>query len=343
MPPVVVAGLVALAIGVPATGLARWWFRRAALMDQPGSEAHKQHARSVPYGGGPALALALAAGVTAGLILGPTGPSSAFWPLIAGAGGLLVLGLVDDLRPLPALLKLAVQLVVISTAVLFSGLQVDTLQDWPPLAIGLAVVWCVLTTNAFNLLDHADGLSGTTAAISSVVLLVAALMVDDPVLAVLWAALLGGLVGFLVWNLPPARIYLGDAGALPLGFVLGAGSLAATFWPSDGPGGSPWAVLTPVLIVALPLYDTAVVVVKRLRRGRSVLVGDRNHISHRLQRLGLGGRGSLLVAAALQTALAVAAVQLSDATTQQAILILAQAVCLLLIAVLLEAKRDAGQ
>ena len=206
-----------------------------------------------------------------------------------------------------------------------------------------ALLWCLVTTNAFNLLDHADGLSGTTAAISCVVLLAAALWSGDQSLAIVWAGLLGGLIGFLAWNLPPARIYMGDAGALPLGFVVGCGALQATFWPSDEPAGSPLAVLAPVLIVALPLYDTAVVVMKRLRRRVPVMRGDRNHISHRLSRLGLSSTSRLLVAAALQTALAAAAIILVRVDAITALLVLAQAGCVLLIAILLEAKRDRGE
>ncbi|MFW5858978.1 MAG: MraY family glycosyltransferase [Planctomycetota bacterium] len=339
--------LVGLALSTVASGGARLLFHRLALIDRPGTEDHKHHAAAVPYGGGAAVLLAVLVAMGLALLRQPQlaqptdrGP---LWPIAGGALALFCLGQVDDLRPLPARLKLLVQILIISAVVLLGGLQVDFLatRDWPVLALSSAVLWCVLVTNAYNLLDHADGFSATTALISAVVLLAAALMAEDPVLAALWAALIGALGGFLIWNLPPARLYLGDAGSLPLGFLLGAGALSITFWPSSAERPvSPLALTAPLLITAIPIYDTTVVMIKRLRRGRPVFRGDRSHIGHRLGRLGLSKRAGLACIAALQTALAGSALLLRYSEPAIAGVILAQAACVLIVVILLEARRD---
>ncbi len=337
--------LLALATGIVANRLAQTIARRLAWLDRPGTEAHKHQARAVPYGGGPAC---LVAAVVSILILGLSSAEmpaadGRLWGLLGGMAGLFALGQIDDLRPLPARLKLAIQVAIVAAAVIGGGLRVHTLAvAWGPWAgLSAALIWCLLLTNAYNLLDHADGLSAGCAIISAVVLLSAALLGDDPGLALIWCLVIGTLGGFLVWNLPPARLYLGDAGSLPLGFVIGAGALATTFWPShQNPDGSPLAVMAPVLISAIPLYDTMVVMAKRWRRGRPLMRGDRMHIGHRLQRLGLSQRGSLAAVLALQTALAGAALMLRHADRLGTLVILAQAAAIFITILLLEANRD---
>lgn len=321
-------------------------FARLALVDRPGSEAHKQQERAVPYGGGAAMALALGGALALVVALRPPGPvmddaaAARSLALLAGALALFVLGQVDDLRPLGARLKLALQLAIIVASVLAAGLRVDVLQEHPVLATALAVAWCVLVTNAYNLLDHADGFSATIALISATVLLSASLMEGDTAQGQLWLALIGVLAGFLVWNLPPARVYMGDAGSLPLGFLIGTGCLTVTFWPSGERGAQPLALLAPLLITAIPLYDMGVVIVRRVAARAPIMRGDRNHISHRLVRLGLSPRTSLAAVAALQTAIAASALQLRFADGVAASIAVLQAASILIAAVLLEALRD---
>jgi UDP-GlcNAc:undecaprenyl-phosphate GlcNAc-1-phosphate transferase len=341
---VVVAGFAFSAIaGWAAIGIAR----RLAFIDRPGAEAHKQHGRAVPYGGGAAMAVALAATLllawlplTAedlrhGLdIRGDMVPV-----IVVGALALFVVGLVDDRRPLRARTKLLLQGAVCAGAVAYGDIGIDSLRHMPWLSYGIAWFWLLLVTNAYNLLDHADGLSAGVALVSACVLLLGSLLTDDLPLALLWTGLIGVLGGFLLWNLPPARIYMGDAGSLPLGFLIGCGTLSVTFW-SSGEGGSPLAVLSPVLITAIPLFDTAVVVVKRLRRRKPIMQGDRNHISHRLVRLGMGPNGSLATVLALQIALAAGTLQLRDQEWMPGLVVLAQSAAIVLVVVLMETTRD---
>jgi len=338
---------IASVVSALAVGLCRTAARRFSFLDRPGVEAHKQQTNAVPYGGGIGIAAAFSACVGAAWLL-TAGEDRrqelqehGIAALVAVFGGalLFVLGLWDDLRHLRALPKMIIQAAVCAAAVWLGDLGIDSLAGFPGLAFIVAWAWLLLVTNVYNLLDHADGLAASVALVSAGVLLYGSAASDDGMGAVLWASLIGSLAGFLVWNLPPARIYMGDSGSLPLGFLIGVGTLSVTFWPS-GEGGTPLAILSPVLITAIPLFDTAVVVWKRMRRGASPFIGDRNHISHRLRRLGMGPLTSLATVVALQIALAAGTLQLRTQDWLTASVVLAQAAAVLLAVVLLETSRD---
>lgn len=346
--------LTALIGGVLSLSLTRaamFLAPRLAFLDRPGSEAHKQQARAVPYGGGPAMALAFAIALPIGLwvfaarpnlIEAPDVDHGTLWPVFVGAAVLLVMGAIDDRHALRARPKLLVQAAVCALVVWGSDLAIDSLRSWPVLAYGLAWGWLVVVSNAYNLLDHADGMAAGCAVISAVVLLSGSLWAGDVGLALLWMALIAVLVGYLWWNMPPARVYMGDAGSLPLGFLLGVGTLSVTFWPAASGSGSPFALATPLLITAIPLFDTAVVVVKRLRRHRPLMQGDRHHISHRLSRLGLSPAATLATVLSLHLALAVGAMQLRTGDSLAGGLVVLQAVAVLAAVLLLETSRDHG-
>lgn len=314
---------------------------RGGFTDQPGREAHKQHVQAVPYGGGIIVALGMGAALIGAEWYSSTTNEThtSLWPLLIGAGVLLLIGLIDDRYPLRAGTKFVCQALVAAVVVPTSDLGIDCLRSYPVLFYGLSWAWLVLISNAYNLMDHADGLCGTLATISAIVLTIGAVLSHDASQAVLFAALAGSLLGFLLWNAPPARMYLGDAGSLPIGFLIGAGTLGVTFWPS-AEGGSSLAILSPLLITALPLFDTAVVICKRLRNGKSVLVGDRNHVGHRLGRLGFSPRLSLLIVAALQMALAAGTIHLRHADSTTALIVLGQSIAILVAMIVLETIRD---
>ena len=341
-----IGGLLSLGL----TRLAMYVAPRLAFLDRPGSEAHKQQARVVPYGGGPAMALAFAIALPIGLwvfalrpnlLEAPAADHGALWPVFVGAVILLVMGAIDDRHALRARPKLLVQALVCALAVWGSDLAIDSLRPWPVLAYGLAWAWLVVVSNAYNLLDHADGMAAGCAVISAVVLLSGSLLAGDATLTLLWMALIAVLVGYLWWNKPPARVYMGDAGSLPLGFLIGIGTLSVTFWPAST-GGSPFALATPFLITAIPLFDTGVVVVKRLRRKKPLMQGDRNHISHRLTRLGLTPAATLTTVLSLHLALAVGAMQLRTGDSLAGGLVVLQAIAVLAAVLLLETSRDHG-
>jgi UDP-GlcNAc:undecaprenyl-phosphate/decaprenyl-phosphate GlcNAc-1-phosphate transferase len=335
--------LIALTGAVVLCWLAIILASRLRFIDQPGSEAHKQHAYTVPYGGGAGMALAVLAALLVSSFALPLNEGGGLpWPLLAGAGVLALLGFIDDVHPLPARLKLALQIVVCAAAVSLADLPVDFLRKVHPVLAWLAAfAWLVVVTNAYNLLDHADGLSGAVALVGCLALAGGTMLGGDASAARSWLCIAMAIGGFLVWNRPPARLYMGDSGSLAIGFLIGCGTLQTTFWPSSE-GGSPLALLSPLLICAIPLFDTSAVVVKRLRRGAPIMRGDRNHISHRLTRLGVGPKASLGAVVALQVALAASSFQLRNADMIAGVVALAQAGAVCIALVLLETSRDHG-
>lgn len=347
MSPWIIVPVAGFLFSLIAVRVAMMIARQLAFIDRPGSEAHKQHTRAVPYGGGAAMAVALAATLLLAwlplshddVLRGIAVRGDMLPVIVFGSIALFLIGLWDDRKPLPARSKLLLQGIVCAVSVAWGDIGIDSLRHWPWLSYLVAWFWLLLVSNAYNLLDHADGLSAGVALISACVLLLGSLLSDDIPLALLWTSLIAVLAGFLVWNLPPARIYMGDAGSLPLGFLIGCGTLSVTFWSSND-GGSPLAVLSPLLITAIPLFDTAVVVIKRLRRGKPIMQGDRNHISHRLVRLGMGPRGSLGTVLALQIALAAGTLQLRDQEWLPGLVVLAQSAAIIFVVVLMETMRD---
>jgi UDP-GlcNAc:undecaprenyl-phosphate GlcNAc-1-phosphate transferase len=338
---------VTLVVSVVATRLTMWLARKLQFLDRPGGEAHKQQAVAVPYGGGLAMCSAIVIGLItlrylplpALALEGGSPDHGSMLPIYLGAVALLGVGWYDDVRPLRPWMKLLAQALIAAVVVPTAGLGIDSLRAYPPLYYGAAWMWLVLVSNAYNLLDHADGLCASVAVVSALVLFSGGIMSGDLDFARWCLILSAGVVGFLVWNLPPARIYMGDAGSLPLGFLIGAGTLSVTFWPS-GESGSPLSILSPVLITALPLFDTATVVLKRLARHQPIMKGDRNHISHRLRRLGLTPRRSLLTAILLQVALAAGALQLRTDSLLTAVVVIAQSLAFFVVVVFLETTRD---
>jgi UDP-GlcNAc:undecaprenyl-phosphate GlcNAc-1-phosphate transferase len=288
-----VALLVALVVALIVTPLAGSVARRAGIVDVPGPL--KTHRRPVPYLGG----VAVLAGLTVGVVV--VDRLVLMVPLVLA----LAIGIADDVRPLPAATRLVGECGVGGVAAL--AVPGTTLVR---LATGALVI---VLLNAVNLLDGQDGLAAAVAGVSA--LAFAALGGDA------WPfglALAGALAGFLVFNRPPARIYLGDGGAYLLGTALAlapALTLVGTAGTSAGfdLGGSgvsgPWSVwfATP-LIVAVPLADTAIAVVRRLRAGRPLFAGDRSHVYDQLVDRGWTVLGSTVVLALVQVVLASAGV-----------------------------------
>ncbi len=248
------------------------------LVDYPA--ARKVHTRPTPKGGG----LAISVAVVAVSFLFPCN-RTADLALVLGLGlVLVVLGLMDDLRPLPWQLRLGVQLGIAVVAVFAFPSSFGWLDRVA------AVIWIAGLTNAFNMLDNMDALSAGVAGMVAFVLVVLRL---GPLFgldgtghveaAVPLMILAGALVGFLWFNRPPARIFMGDAGSTFLGFFLGFESLAISGEAPDRP--CLWAV--PVFVLALPWYDLISVVLIRLSQGRSPFHADKQHLSHRLVELGL--------------------------------------------------------
>jgi UDP-GlcNAc:undecaprenyl-phosphate GlcNAc-1-phosphate transferase len=209
--------------------------------------------------------------------------------IFIGATLVSAVGLWDDRRSLRAVTKLMGQLVAAGLLIL-SGVRVQALHQ-PVLDVVVTFIWVVGITNAINLMDNMDGLAGSTAAVAAAYFLLLAAMSRQYLVGALAAALLGACLGFLIYNVNPASIFMGDSGALFLGFMLAAVGIKLRF-PSNSDVIT-WMV--PVLVLGLPIFDVALVFISRLRRGLNPLTTPgMDHTSHRLVALGLTPREAVL-------------------------------------------------
>jgi UDP-GlcNAc:undecaprenyl-phosphate GlcNAc-1-phosphate transferase len=270
------AGLGALFIAALLTEPLRRLALRRGYTDQP--SARKAHARPTPYLGGIAVAIATvgSACVATFAVKGTDAPLAV---LLTSAAFIAVLGLGDDLRPLSILLRLCVEAVAALVVVLWCGHPV-LFGSWFDVVV--AVAWILFTTNAFNLLDNMDGVVSTVTAVTAGFLCCAALSVGLVGIAAVMAALAGASAGFLFHNWHPARIFLGDAGSLFVGFLVSSATVALH---RDTTALSGYTSL--LLITLVVTADTGLVMVARRREGRPLLQGGRDHIAHRLRSLGL--------------------------------------------------------
>lgn len=275
---------------------------KLGAVDTAGISHRKVHAADIPRLGGVAIVLAFYAPLV-GLTVYQTKVGDALWldvKLAAGllGGGLLIagLGMVDDIKGASPKLKLAVQLGVALLMVAL-GLQIDRL-DLPFLpqfglgwfAIPVTVLWIVGVTNAVNLIDGLDGLAAGMALFGIVPMAVLAVAKGNLLLALVCCTLAGAVLGFLVYNFHPARIFMGDTGSMFLGFILAVVTIATAH-----KGRAAVAMLTPVLVLGLPILDTLLAIGRRMWFGQSVFVGDKQHIHHRLMAAGLSHRATVLV------------------------------------------------
>jgi UDP-GlcNAc:undecaprenyl-phosphate GlcNAc-1-phosphate transferase len=214
--------------------------------------------------------------------------------LVILLGGLLlhVLGLADDKRPLSPSPKL---LAIVAVAILTATVGRVRLAEFagPTLSVILTTVWYIVIVNAFNFLDNMDGLSAGVAGICLLFITICGLMAGQVLVPALGCVFLGAVAGFLVFNFPPARIFMGDAGSLVIGYMLATVSVLTTYFHS-GTGIPPYALAMPLVILAVPLYDFVSVVIIRLGEGRNPMQGDQRHFSHRLVDRGLSRRFAVL-------------------------------------------------
>ena len=206
------------------------------------------------------------------------------------AGGLLIflLGIVDDLKALTPWLKFVGQIAAASVLVV-SGIRIEVfVLSNVALSAIVTILWVVLITNAMNFLDNMDGLSGGVAVIAAYSFFLCLQPYDDQLVRFLLMVFAGSVAGFLYHNLSPARIFMGDAGAMFNGYILATVAVLGTFHTEQTP--SRIAVAAPLLALSVPLFDTLSVVYIRWRSGQSIVLGDKRHFSHRLVDLGMSQR-----------------------------------------------------
>lgn len=278
--------LASLTFSILATPLARRAALRAGVVSVPRSR--DIHVQPVPLLGGAAI---YAGFVAALLIFGDRFYIRELVAILLGATLISLFGLVDDRWGMRASLKMLGQALA-AGVLLLGGVQVQ-LFELAPLNWALTLVWVVGITNALNFLDNMDGLSGGVATVAAAFFLLLAAM-NEPrqvLVGAMAAALIGACAGFLRYNLNPATIFMGDTGSLFIGFVLAALAIKLRF-PSNIPLVT-W--LVPVCVLAVPIFDTCLVVVARLRRGVNPLTtAGKDHLSHRLHALGMTKREAVL-------------------------------------------------
>ncbi len=268
MPTWALAFSVALLVALVTVARCRRLALSIGFVDIP--DARKSHARAIPYLGGVGLIL----GVLAGLVF--EYPIGAKVMLIALAATILgAIGLVDDDRTVSPVYRFAAEVVAAAIATA-AGLRIHA-TGIDAFDVAITMLWIVGITNALNLLDNMDGLAAGLTTVASTAVFALAVAAEQPVIASLAAATAGACLGFLVFNSPPASIFMGDSGSLFLGFLL-----AVTTIDVDSALIAPTSFLIPLMVLAIPVLDTTMVTIGRLRRRRSVFMGGRDHLSHRL-------------------------------------------------------------
>ncbi|MGA3065626.1 MAG: MraY family glycosyltransferase [Tepidisphaeraceae bacterium] len=352
---------ISFAISWLLTRLMRILSIRIGFTDKPGHR--KIHASPKPLGGGIAIYWGFTLPVLIGLFyvnhfdppgfLHASDRLAAYWSgarqqtplallMIFAALLIHLLGLWDDRKSLGPYFKLIVQLTVVTILVAAADLRALTFLDhalpfgrWS--SIAATVLWIVAVTNAFNFLDNMDGLSAGVASVCATAFLFTTLSIGQWFVAAALALLLGSLLGFLWHNFPPAKIFMGDAGSLVTGLLLGILTVRTTYLPPGAVWANRWyAVFAPVIVLALPLYDLIVVSFLRMLHGKSPFVGDANHFSHRLVARGMSRRTAVLCLYLVSAATSIAAILLPRITGDFALLIFLQTLLILAMVALLE-------
>jgi UDP-GlcNAc:undecaprenyl-phosphate GlcNAc-1-phosphate transferase len=346
--------LVSLLVASFCTPIAIWLGKRWKVLDTPGPR--KIHQEPIPLVGGWAIFLTLTLvtwghligawlikGTELDLYLGDRVQSYVFLapklmakiaPIYIGAVVVFALGLIDDLKGMAVKSRLAVQ-VVLAAGLALCGYH-PSLGFFPPIIGGIVgVLWIVGITNAFNFLDGLDGLSTGVALVGTCAMLSIMGVGIQPDVVFFLSALAGTLLGFLRFNYHPAKVFLGSSGSLLVGYLMAILTLQVTYMKGEADN---WLMplLTPIFIVAIPLYDTSSVVLIRLLQKRSIAIGDQSHFHHRLMKLGFSHRQTVAFIVTVAFSIALSAVRLVDATFLRSLLILAQILSMMSLIILAE-------
>ncbi len=313
--------LTAALVALIFTPMVRTLAFRVGAVDVP-KDNRRMHDHPIPRMGGLAIFLGFILSVLVFLPLTPE-----LRGMLLGSVIIVMLGILDDIFALPALPKLLVQIGAALVAVLH-GNRIDFLSNpnifssdpywelgW--LAIPITVLWIVGITNAVNLIDGLDGLACGVSTISSMTLLVIALFVKEPDVAILMGALAGGGIGFLPYNLNPAKIFMGDTGSTFLGFILAVVSIQGLF--------KFYAIISfavPFLMLGLPIFDTCFAILRRVSHGQSPMAPDRGHIHHRLIDMGFSQKQAVAVLYVISAILGLSAVVLTTIGVVRAMIFL---------------------
>lgn len=321
-----VAGILSFILSPVAKKIAQ----KIGAIDIPKDE-RRMHKEPIPRLGGLAVFFSFLVAV---LLLVPI--DIEMRGILLGAVVIVVLGVVDDSVSLPAMFKFVIQIVA-ALIVVLHGTRIDVLSninvfsEHAYLSLGMwsipvTVIWIVAITNAVNLIDGLDGLSVGVCTIASLSLLVISAMVSDFLVVIVMAALAGACIGFLPYNVNPAKMFVGDTGATFLGFILATMSIQGMF--------KTYAILSfaaPFLVLGLPIFDTAFAICRRLLNGQSPMHADRGHIHHRLIDVGFNQKQTVLILYLISGVLGISAVLLTSSGAVRALLFVVAVIIALVI------------
>jgi UDP-GlcNAc:undecaprenyl-phosphate GlcNAc-1-phosphate transferase len=304
------SALAAALITSAALPLWRAWSLRSGLVDDPGQR--KIHDRPIPLVGGLAILTGLVVPLLGAFLvlkldlLGAAATQKLFYGLeqraaqlaaiFGGAVGMTLFGWLDDKHELRPALKFGGQL-LIASVVAAAGVRITLFVPNPLFSYAITILWILTVTNALNFMDNMNGLCAGLSFIASVGVGLSAALHQHYLVAAIAFLVAGATLGFLPFNFPRATAFLGDAGSHLLGFLLAVLTILPHFHSAANP--RPWAVLSPLLLLAVPLLDLVWVVLLRWRKGQPFYVGDTNHLSHRLVRHGLSQPQAVVVIWAL--------------------------------------------
>ena len=337
MPNYMLAFLIAIGAALVVTPGVILFAAKTGAMDAP--DARKVHKKPIPRIGGIGIYIAFMAGMLVVMSMNVLTEevSHELIGLLFGGSLIVLLGIVDDYKNLPAKVKLVGQIIAATVLVVAFDVRIDFITDpfgdylfLEFMAVPATIFWIVGLTNTVNLIDGLDGLAAGVSTIACITIFLVALQQDILLVAVLTAALGGAAMGFLYYNFNPARIFMGDSGSMFLGYMLagisiiGAVKCAATI-----------ALIVPILALGLPILDTTFAIVRRYRGGVPIFKPDKGHLHHRLLDLGFTQRQAVLLMYVISALLGLSAVALTEVSPQFAILI----VGLVVAAVLFGAKK----
>jgi UDP-GlcNAc:undecaprenyl-phosphate GlcNAc-1-phosphate transferase len=263
------------------------------------------------------------------------------WILLAAGTVLMITGLCDDRWQIGWKWRLLIQFGVAGVCVAWQGWRLTAFINVPLLAGVLSVIWIVAMINSFNMLDNMDGLSGGVAMIAALILAIVMLNSNEPgthspqfFVTGFLLVIAGALMGFLIHNRPPARIFMGDAGSYFVGFSIAVATLLATY--TGYQSNTQHAILAPVFVMAVPMYDMLTVLTIRIREGRSPFQADKCHLSHRLVELGFTKVQAVLTIYLLTITSGLAALLLHRVDIVGAVIVTIMVICLLALIALLE-------
>ena len=337
MPDYILAFVIAAGIALLVTPGVIWFARKTGALDAPNQR--KVHKKPIPRIGGIGIWLAfmLAIVIATGYTEVPDDQEFELIGLMASSTLIVLVGVIDDYKDLPAKVKLLGQIIAAAVLVIGFGVRIDFVTDpfgdyifLEYFAVPLTIFWVVGITNTVNLIDGLDGLAAGVSTIAAITICLVALQQGDVFLATLTACLAGAAVGFLYYNFNPAKIFMGDSGSMFLGFmlsgisVIGAVKAATTI-----------ALIVPILALGLPIMDTTFAIVRRYRGGVPIFKPDKGHLHHRLLDMGFTQRQAVLLMYVISAMLGLSAVALTEVSSQFAIVI----VCVVLAVVLFGAKK----